>query len=747
MEGLYGILETAFGVRVTTHKPLEGYQDRTTLVTGPKGKWILKVHETGDEIKSRLALEARLMEHYSQSDTFAFPKPLKTLTGNDFVVHNGHCYRLLEFLEGSFLAEADQDAALLESFGELLGTCGHLAATFNGPGVSPPFSWDLRHLPLSLQYQEQVSPHRTKTLIAYFAQQFETHVVPKQYSFRTGFIHNDANDWNVLTYRGKVTGLIDFGDACHSWLAADLAVGMTYALMGKEDPMQAAESILKGYARCFTLEAEEADILYLLIAGRLCISLCQSTHARKLRPDSEYVSISEAPARELLEKWVRINPLEAQRRFRAAAGLAIPEASAEESYAHRRNNLLSPAMSLSYSRPIVMKGAALQYMYGHKGETYLDAYNNIMLVGHCHPEVTRRTCQALRTLNTNTRYHFDALPDYAEALLGHFPPSLNRVFLVNSGSAATDLALRLARAYTGKSMVMALEHGYHGNTIAGIAASPYKHSSADSFPETLVCPMPKVFGSGLADDGTAGAHFSSQALKLLSRYSGTVGAFLAEPIMGCGGQVPLPKGYLEPIYRAVRAQGGLCISDEVQVGFGRLGPDFWGFNQYGVVPDMVILGKPMGNGHPIGAVVCTREIAEVFAKGPEFFSSFGGNPVSCAAGHAVLDALEEEDLPEHASAVGTLLKDALTGLQSEFSCIADVRGNGLFLGVELLEENGAPATALAGKIKNRMREAHVLLSTDGPGDNVLKIKPPLPFNRENSWELIDKLRGCLKGIR
>jgi 4-aminobutyrate aminotransferase-like enzyme len=258
--------------------------------------------------------------------------------------------------------------------------------------------------------------------------------------------------------------------------------------------------------------------------------------------------------------------------------------------------------------------------------------------------------------------------------------------------------------------------------------------------------MPKAFGSGHPDDGSAGAHYTQFAKKLLTENPGQVGAFIAEPVMGCGGQVPLAQGFLPGVYNEVRLQGGICISDEVQVGFGRLGRWNWGYEKHGVVPDMVILGKPMGNGHPIGAVVTTTEIGAVFDSGPEFFSSFGGNPVSCAAGEAVLRVLEEEGLKAHALDTGTYLKAAFRELGTRHKAIADIRGDGLFLGVELLDPLGKPNTALAQKLKNGLRDSHILIGTDGPKNNVLKIKPPLPFNRANCDELIGQMGRILDNI-
>jgi 4-aminobutyrate aminotransferase-like enzyme len=543
-----------------------------------------------------------------------------------------------------------------------------------------------------------------------------------------------------------VTGVIDFGDMCHSWLINELAIGLTYIMMGEEHPLAIATTVVSAYNRVLPLQTEELDALYYLIAARLCTSVCNSAHTKKQKPDSDYITISEQPAWDLLRKWLRINPILAKDSFRKVCGFAEIQKKSLEHQLNRRSKHISSALSLSYTEPIQMSRSAFQFMYDTDGNTILDAYNNIMQVGHCHPRVVEAGQRTMARLNTNTRYVYEELLSYSEKLLSKFPSHLNKVFFVNSGSAASDLAMRIAKNYTQKEKVMVLEHGYHGNTQNGIDISHYKYNhkgGKGKAEHILQTPMPKVYGSGFSTEIEAGALYANITKKQITEEYGNIAAFIAEPIVGCGGQVPLAKNYLKEVYTKIRAQDAICISDEVQVGFGRLGAHFWGYEMYDVVPDMVILGKPMGNGHPIGAVVTTSEIAHSFDNGMEFFSSFGGNPVSCAIGEAVLDVIEEDKLQTHALEVGTYLKDELTALKGEHSGIGDVRGSGLFLGVELVQTDGSPDTDLAQTIKNNLRKKLILVSTDGPYDNVLKIKPPLYFNIANSRELIDQLKIIL----
>jgi len=368
-------------------------------------------------------------------------------------------------------------------------------------------------------------------------------------------------------------------------------------------------------------------------------------------------------------------------------------------------------------------------------------------VGHSHPQVVKAGQKQMAELNTNTRYIYDQLTEYTAHLLNYFPKPLSKVFLVNSGSAATDLAIRLARNFTGKKKIAVVEHGYHGNTQTGIEISHYKFGGkgGSGVSENVIClPIPDVYRGKFRFEN-AGISYAQDAIQQIRNSKEKISAFIAEPIVGCGGQVPLAKGYLNEIYAEIRKQGGVCISDEVQTGFGRLGDFFRGFEQHDVIPDIVILGKPMGNGHPMGAVVCTNEIAEAFNNGMEFFSSFGGNPVSCAIGQAVLQVLEEEQLQQNAKLVGDYYIQELTKLQQKHECIGDVRGSGFFIGFEFVKDRITlePDTKLAQKVKNELREKFILVSTDWPFNNVIKSKPPLCFSKGNVDEVINIIESIL----
>ena len=382
-----------------------------------------------------------------------------------------------------------------------------------------------------------------------------------------------------------------------------------------------------------------------------------------------------------------------------------------------RSRLLGRKLSIAYEKPLHIVRGYRQYLYDDEGRRFIDAYNNVAHVGHCHPQVVAAGLRQMELLNTNTRYLSELILEYAAKLTATLPDALRVCYFVNSGSEANELALRLARAHTKARDLIVLEHAYHGNTTTLIDISPYKHDGpgGEGAPSWVhKAPLPAS-----ADDAQ---HVVDLVGELRSRLCG----FIAESMPSVAGQIIFPDGYLARVYDAVRDAGGVCIADEVQTGYGRIGTHFWAFEKYGVVPDLVVLGKPIGNGHPIGAVITTRAIADSFANGMEFFSTFGGNNVSCAIGLKVLEIVHEEKLQAHALEVGERLLGGLRELQQRHESIADVRGSGLFVGVELVRDN-KPATVEAARVVNQMRERGILFGTDGPHHNVLKIRPPMPF--------------------
>ena len=431
--------------------------------------------------------------------------------------------------------------------------------------------------------------------------------------------------------------------------------------------------------------------------------------------------------------------------------LISPTSMAREETLSVRRRFMGRNLSLSYSEPIQMVRGWMQYLYDDSGRRYLDAYNNVPHVGHCHPNVVRAAEQQLKLLSTNTRYLSEVRARFARRLADTMPGALDVCYFLNSASEANELALRLARASTGQKDLIVLADAYHGNTTTMIDISPYKHDSRGGCgaPEWVhKAPVADVYRGEYRDPETAGRSYAEQVGAILDRLEAVgrgICGFIAESCPSVGGQILFPRGYLQAVYAQVRARGGLCIADEVQTGYGRLGGAFYGFELQDVVPDIVVLGKPIGNGYPLAAVVTTTEIADAFDNGMEFFSTFGGNTVSAAVGLAVLEAVEQEALPAHAQDVGAKLLEKFRELKKHHAVIGDVRGAGFFLGLELIrdEKTLEPAGTEAAFVTNRMRERGVLLGVEGPANNVLKIRPPMPFSHDDARMLVDALDQTL----
>jgi 4-aminobutyrate aminotransferase-like enzyme len=437
--------------------------------------------------------------------------------------------------------------------------------------------------------------------------------------------------------------------------------------------------------------------------------------------------------------------------------LGIPESKLASSRLEKgdilalREERIGRSLRVSYMKPLQITRGFMEHLYDEEGRIYLDMVNNVAHVGHCHPRVTGALRNQVCVLNTNTRYLHENLVRYAERLCSTLPEPLRVCYFVNSGSEANDLALRLARTHTDCEGIVVVDGAYHGNLTSLIEISPYKFDGPGGKGAPLhvrVVPMPDDYrGTYRRGDSLAGAKYARLVYEAMRapQASGGIAAFLCESLLSCGGQIELPPGFLKEAYHYVRSAGGLCIADEVQVGFGRTGSDFWAFQAQGVVPDIVTMGKPIGNGHPLGAVVTTSEISTSFNNGMEYFNTYGGNPVSCAVGLEVLDIIADEQLQERARVVGTRLKTRLAGLMPRHQIIGDVRGRGLFLGVELVRDRFTlePAASEAAYVVERMRENGILVSVDGPLHNVLKIKPPLVISEDNADRFVVALDRIL----
>uniref|UniRef100_A0A3B1K380 5-phosphohydroxy-L-lysine phospho-lyase n=1 Tax=Astyanax mexicanus TaxID=7994 RepID=A0A3B1K380_ASTMX len=423
-----------------------------------------------------------------------------------------------------------------------------------------------------------------------------------------------------------------------------------------------------------------------------------------------------------------------------------------------RKRLIGQSCRLFFSDdPVKIVRARGQYLYDENGVQYLDCISNVQHVGHCHPAVTQAAAAQMDLLNANTRFLHDNIVRYADRLAATLPKKLSVFYFVNSGSEANDLALRLARQYTGNKDVIVLDHAYHGHLSSLIDISPYKFRKLEGQKDWVhVAPLADTYRGLYRHDHPDPAQAYADTVKNLiddmHSKGRKISSFFVESLPSVGGQIIFPRGYFTKVAEYVRAAGGVFVADEIQTGFGRVGSHYWAFQLQGedFCPDIVTMGKPMGNGHPLACVVTTEEIAGAFtANGVEYFNTFGGNPVSCAIGLAVLDVIEKEDLRGNAVRVGNHLKDLLKQLQIKHPIIGDVRGAGLFVGFELVKDRVdlTPATEEAALLIRRMKEKYICLSTDGPWENVVKFKPPMCFRMEDAERVTEEIDLVLREIQ
>jgi 4-aminobutyrate aminotransferase-like enzyme/Ser/Thr protein kinase RdoA (MazF antagonist) len=992
-----------YGLEVSARALPGEYDDNFHLKAADGHGFVLKVMHPARE-RSFIDLQCKALVHCAErAPQLPLPRVVPNGRGELFTEITSadgskRLVWLLSFLRGTVLAEVRPHAPeLLRDLGRFLGEMDAALGSFDHPAAHRELKWDSSRALWIKDYVREIDSPERRALVERFVRLYEAEVVPRLPRLRRSVIYGDANDYNVLVNEPwpqprKVAGVIDFGDMHHGLTVSEAAIAGAYAILGKTDPLQVAAEVVAGYHGAFQLGDDELAALFPLMAIRLAVSVANSAHRKKVKPGDAYVTVSEAPAWEALERLAKIRPRFAHYTFRAACGLEpVPHAekigqwlrengksaasiletdlrtspslvfdlsvgskllgadpcAAETSaltekifgemktagvrvgigrydearplypsplfgdsnnptaerrtihlgmdffaepgtgvraplegtvqivadnatpfdygpvvvlrhatsdgaefftlYGHlasetlsqlrrgqrishsqefarvgtsvenggwaphlhfqiildlldlgtdfpgvahasqrqvwkglspdpnlllgipgdrfppwdaslretleQRRALLGKNLRISYERPLKIVRGWMQYLYDDTGRAYLDVYNNVPLVGHSHPRVVRAAQEQLALLNTNTRYLHDNVNHYAARLTEKLPAPLRVCFFVNSGSEANELALRLARAYTGREDIIVLEHAYHGHTNALIDVSPYKFEGPGGRgkkPWVNVATLADDYrGPHRRDDPEAGVKYGRLIAEILhgSRLEGhSVAAFLAETLPSVGGQIVFPPGYLAEVYRHVRAAGAVCIADEVQVGFGRLGTHFWGFETQEVVPDIVVLGKPIGNAFPLAAVVTTKEIADSFANGMEFFSTFGGNPVACAAGLAVLDVLEEEKLQANALRVGTYLMNGLKALQLRHALIGDVRGSGLFLGLDLVLDRTTrePAPLQASYVVNRLRDCGILTGTDGPHHNVIKLRPPLVFTEADADLFVQTLDAILQ---
>ncbi len=653
--------------------------------------------------------------------------------------------RLLEFVDGvawcEQLVSGERRTERLTHLGKTIAKMNLAMAHIIHPTSHRTHTWDLAKADRHRADISIIDNPDRRQILEWIFHLYESIARPLFSSLPHSLIHGDINDDNILVDKAKVCGILDFGDCLNNPTVCDLAIALAYHTLDEDDPLNAAATIIGAYHKIRPLSPDEIKAIFPLMCARLAVSVIISAQRRTIDPNRNSWFVSEERAWKKLETFWTIGP--------AQAAIILANKTDLEPYGNRgadvnellkeRTRVIAPSVSPSYDTPLKMLEGKGQYLYDYNGRPFLDLYNNVCHVGHCHPIVVKAGQQQMARLNTNTRYLYDGLTHYAQRLCDTLPEELDTCFFVNSGSEANELALRIAQVTTNRKDMLVVDNAYHGHTNAMIDISPYKFmgNGGTGKPEPWVHIVPVADGyrgefKGMGKD--AGQAYGDAVGDIIAQLDGPVAGFITESLLSCGGQVIPPKGYFKTAFEHVRNNGGLCIVDEVQVGFGRVGSHFWAFELQNVIPDIVVMGKPIGNGHPMSAVVTRKEIADKFANGMEFFATFGGNPVSCAIGTAVLDVIEQEDLQTHAARVGENMLTGLRALMDKHDIIGDVRGIGLFIGIELVKDKCTliPATSKAAEMVNRLKNRGILLGTDGPFNNVIKIKPPMVITMDDA---------------
>ncbi|MFG0258525.1 MAG: aminotransferase class III-fold pyridoxal phosphate-dependent enzyme [Phycisphaerales bacterium JB043] len=744
-------------------KPLVGERDlNVRLDTDTGGSYVVKFAHP-EEPLAAIDMQCRALGHLREHSRMPhlYPRVLPTGRGQAIqrIEHDGVGYhmRAVSYARGTPLAGLGEcSQGVLAQLGRVASDLINTLQPFAHEAMHRHLDWDAKHsINLVRAHAHHISEEEHRSIVERHLSEISPHLIEHLPSLRMQVIHNDLNDHNIIIGPDDtISGIIDFGDMVHTYRVCELANALAYLLLRDSPWSDLIGSVVRAYSITTPPAQAEAGTLFDFMRLRLCLSVTMSSRQHAIDPDNEYLLVSQKPA------------LEALHRLASQDGEQLREAvlseihSAQASHApldimELRGKNLSATLSTSYKDPLKIVRGSGAYLYDEHSNAYLDCVNNVCHVGHCHPRVVEAASAQIARLNTNTRYLHDAIVEYARRLSSTIPDPLEVCFFVNSGSEANDLALRLARTCTGARDVVVVDHAYHGHTQTLIDISPYKFNGrgGSGAPATThVAEFPDTYrGRFKRDDPSAGEKYAQSVADRFADIANegrNPAAFIAESIPGVGGQVVLPDGYLEHAHAHARAHGAVCIADEVQVGFGRVGTHMWAFETQNVCPDIVTLGKPIGNGHPMAAVVTTREIADAFNNGMEYFNTFGGNPVSCRVGLAVLDVIEREGLMANALETGKYLMRALQQLSSSFERIGDVRGMGLFIGVELVRDRSTqePDPELASSIIEHMKTNHVLLSTDGPHNNVLKFKPPICFTRSHADVFLARLRGSFQAL-
>jgi 4-aminobutyrate aminotransferase-like enzyme/Ser/Thr protein kinase RdoA (MazF antagonist) len=766
------IAQRAFNIQASAHT-LDSERDQNFRLRAKDGSdWVLKIANPA-ESPALLDMQTQALLHIAQVDP-SLPIPRVKVTPDGALFHeidapDGQRFsvRVLSFLPGQLLDDATRHPALIRDVGAMAARLARALRGFFHPAARHELLWDLTQAPALRMRTHYIKEDGRRRVVEEVLDYFEAKVLPQLTMQRAQVIHNDVSGLNTLVDESRVTGVVDFGDLIHAPLVCDLAVPIAELTRGHPDPIAAAAEITAGYHAVTALEDDELRLIFDLASTRCAMEVAIANWRVRDHPENtDYIMAGAQGAGAQLDRMREFGAERMYAALRRACATPISiefsdfthtpaKEDSQRSLIERRRQRLGPELELSYENPVhVVRGEGV-WLIDDTGRSLLDAYNNVPSVGHCHPTVVQALARQAATLNTNTRYLYKSVIDYADRLTATLPGDLSVCMFVCSGSEANDLAWRLAKAHTGNLGGIVMEDAYHGTTDAVYELSPAEYGIDKG--RTLA----KYIATVPAPDGYRG-QFRRSDPRYAARYAACIddavaslatrgfapAAFYFDPVLSSNGIMIPPPGYLSAVFDKIRAAGGLCVADEVQSGFGRTGNHFWGFETDDVIPDIVTLGKPIGNGLSMAAVVTTPDIVASLMKQTDFFSTTGGNPVACAVGLAVLDVLEQEGLQDRAARVGAFFRSQIEKLAERHPLIGDVRGAGLFIGVELVRNRSTlePAKKETAAVANRMRELGVLVGTEGPCGNVLKIRPPLVFDENHALQFTDTLDRALREI-
>jgi 4-aminobutyrate aminotransferase-like enzyme len=718
--------------------PLDGERDQNHHLSTPRGRFVVKLCNIS-EGAGLVHAQALALQHVARvAPELKVPRVLPSKAGNvlEDLVENGQHYPLLVlgWLQGDVVGERNLSPDQYRDLGSTIGQLNRAFRGFSHAAItSRELSWNTARFNPSEEDLARLAQHDILRIGQIHAAH-SARIAPVLEKQPAQVLHGDVHPFNtLLDAQGAIAGIIDFGDLIHGPRLLDLSNALADCLLPGQDMEHIMHSMIAGFVRHVPLEEQEVDVLLPLMRARLALTALIT--ARRRAAGAAVTPQIAALDSISLDVLRQLDGDSLQPTIRYAANFSPRRQTVAQGILDRRIQAMGPKPLLFYDQPLHIVAGEGVWLTAADGRRYLDCYNNVPHVGHANPQVAEAVARQMRTLNTNTRYLTEQAIAYAERLKATLDPSLDTVIFVNSGSEANDVAYRMARCWTGHSGMLVMENAYHGVTDVSDAMSPsnYPHGRYDK-PHVRQMEAPDTYRGRFRADCQDGAEryaaLTEEQIRELAEHGHGVAVCIIDSAFMTNGIIDAPAGYVREIAARTRQAGGLLVADEVQSGFGRMGTHMWGHQHHGVIPDMVTIGKPAGNGYPIGAIITRAEVLARFtAESGPFFSTFGGGNAACAAAIAVLDVMDQESLVSNSHVVGKYLRDGLRGLMAKHPLIGDVRGAGLAVGVDLVRDRSTrhPATGETRRVINALCDEGVLLGSDGKAGNVLKIRPPIVF--------------------